>query len=182
MRWSYRITLKARSPIGLCEAIIRVSARGRGSGARRSKTRDFSKYSGADGCGVPNLPELSLGHGPSIARNRGSADRLPQTQLSEHDFRYLVVTMSEKGICLLGRDGYARPLAGACARSLRRLGRGRHGLVATHGRPGLRWGAAMESAVEPANIAAGIVVGKVGTSPHCPPRNSSAQLTPSFRH
>ena len=64
------------------------------------------------------------------------------------------------------RGGYARKTvpAGGCAAGVRCLRRGRYG---DRGAGAVRWlsGLEPETAVELANVAAGIVVGKVGTVP-----------------
>jgi len=165
---------KGALTFGLCEAIIRAARAAGLPVLADPKTSDLSKYSGATVV-CPNLPELSLATGIDSHETEALLT-VAQTQLSEHDFRYLVVTMSEKGICLLGRDGL-RVHSPARAREVFDVSGAGDTVVATLA-AGLAGGLAMESAVELANIAAGIVVGKVGTVPIAH-HELIAQLTPS---
>jgi len=137
------------------------------------KTPDFSKYSGATTV-CPNLGELALAtrvapHHTEALLSAG------QALVAEHDLQFLTVTMSEKGITLLRRDSrYHSP---ARAREVFDVSGAGDTVIATLA-ASLAGGLKIESAVELANLAAGIVVGKVGTVPIA--RNELvAALTPS---
>ena len=96
-------------------------------------------------------------------------------QLKEHDLQYLTVTMSEKGITNLGRDEeFHSP---ARAREVFDVSGAGDTVIATLAAC-LAAGLQMRTAVELANLAAGIVVGKVGTVPIAG-HELMAALTPS---
>ena len=137
------------------------------------KTPDFSKYSGATTV-CPNLGELALAtrvdsHHTEALLSAG------QALVAEHDLQFLTVTMSEKGITLLRRDSrYHSP---ARAREVFDVSGAGDTVIATLAAC-LAGGLKVETAIELANLAAGIVVGKVGTVPIA--RNELvAALTPS---
>lgn len=144
----------------LCEAVIRA-ARQRGIPVLADpKTPDFSKYSGAT-CVCPNLHELSLATG--VAQHE--LDALLEAgarQRVEHEIAYLVVTMSERGIRVLSdKESFHSP---ARAREVFDVSGAGDTVIATLA-AGITGGLSMERSVELANLAAGIVVGKVGTVP-----------------
>ncbi|MFC6647416.1 D-glycero-beta-D-manno-heptose 1-phosphate adenylyltransferase [Granulicella cerasi] len=144
----------------LCEAVIRAARRRGVPVLADPKTPDFSKYSGAT-CVCPNLNELSVATGvpqhelPALIDAGGEQRR-------EHDIEYLVVTMSEKGIRVL-RDGpsFHSP---ARAREVFDVSGAGDTVIAMLA-AGFAGGLNIERSVELANLAAGIVVGKVGTVP-----------------
>jgi D-beta-D-heptose 7-phosphate kinase/D-beta-D-heptose 1-phosphate adenosyltransferase len=158
----------------LCEAVIRAARTAGIPILADPKTPDLSKYSGATTV-CPNLGELSAATG--IASHR-TAELLAagRAQMEEHDFRYLTVTMSEKGITLLGRDGFSHH-SPARAREVFDVSGAGDTVIATLAAC-LAGGLRMTSAVELANVAAGIVVGKVGTVPIAQ-HDLIAALTPS---
>ncbi len=157
----------------LCESVIRA-ARARGIPVLADpKTRDFSKYNGATTV-CPNLGELSAATGISAHESEALLDA-GQKLLAEHDLEYLTVTMSEKGITLLRRDGrYHSP---ARAREVFDVSGAGDTVIATL-TAGIAGGLKTETAVELANLAAGIVVGKSGTVPIAQ-HELIAELTPS---
>jgi D-beta-D-heptose 7-phosphate kinase/D-beta-D-heptose 1-phosphate adenosyltransferase len=124
------------------------------------KTPNFGKYAGATMV-CPNLHELSIATGIGSQ----SLDELlvaGERQRQEHNLTYLAVTMSEKGIRVLREDGaYYSP---ARAREVFDVSGAGDTVIATLA-AGLAGKLELESAVELANLAAGIVVGKVGTVP-----------------
>ena len=145
---------------GVCEAIIRAAKSAGVLVLADPKTTDFSKYSGATTV-CPNLFELSLATGIP-AHQTGALLEAGEALRMEHDFRFLTVTMSDKGITNLGADGsFHSP-----ARSMEVFDVSGAGdtVIATIA-AGLAGGLEMRSAVELANLAAGIVVGKAGTVP-----------------
>jgi len=145
----------------LCERVIRAARMAGIPVLADPKTPDFSKYSGATTV-CPNLGELAAATG--VASHR--TDELlaaGEGLLAEHDFQFLTVTMSEKGIALISRDGavFRSP---ARAREVFDVSGAGDTVIATLA-ASLAGGLQMRTAVELANVAAGIVVGKVGTVP-----------------
>jgi D-beta-D-heptose 7-phosphate kinase/D-beta-D-heptose 1-phosphate adenosyltransferase len=144
----------------LCRSVI-------DSGRRRGipvlvdpKDRSFAKYAGATTI-CPNLAELSLATG--IDR-----DNLPELIIAgerlvqETGIDFLTVTMSEKGILLLfPRSSFHSQ---ARAREVFDVSGAGDTVIATMA-VCLASGLDAESAVNLANVAAGIVVGKTGTAP-----------------
>ena len=144
----------------LCERVIR-KARSIGLPVLADpKTPDLSKYSGATAV-CPNLYELSLATGIPVHSTEALL-AAGEAQRREHDFRYLLVTMSEKGIRVLSENGsFHLP---ARAREVFDVSGAGDTVIATVA-ASLAAGLGIDSAVELANLAAGIVVGKVGTVP-----------------
>lgn len=144
----------------LCEAVIRAARDLNIPVLVDPKTPDFSKYTGATTV-CPNLSELSAATGvPSYQ----TADLLAAAhlQLLEHGFDFLTVTMSEKGITVMQPEGsYHSP---ARAREVFDVSGAGDTVIATLA-AALAGGLKIITAVELANVAAGIVVGKVGTIP-----------------
>ena len=162
----------------LCEAVIR-EARTLGIPVFADpKTPDFSKYSGATTV-CPNLSELAAATGVP-AHHTDQLLEAAQQIVTEHDFKYLTVTMSEKGIRVLrpatDNDSgiYHSP---ARAREVFDVSGAGDTVIATLA-AGIAGGLKVESAIELANLAAGIVVGKVGTVPIAQ-HDLVAALTPS---
>ena len=126
------------------------------------KSRDLSKYSGATTI-CPNLGELALATGVP-AHHTEELLKAAHAQMSEHDFKFLTVTMSEKGIRILSRDGSPDYHSPARAREVFDVSGAGDTVIATLA-ASLAGGLHIHTAVELANLAAGIVVGKVGTVP-----------------
>jgi D-beta-D-heptose 7-phosphate kinase/D-beta-D-heptose 1-phosphate adenosyltransferase len=157
----------------LCAAVINAARIAKIPILADPKTPDFSKYTGATTV-CPNLGELSLATGVSAHATDAILDAA-QALIAEHDFEYLTVTMSEKGITLVRRDGkYHSP---ARAREVFDVSGAGDTVIATLAAC-LAGGLQIETAVELANLAAGIVVGKVGTVPIAG-HELVAALTPS---
>ena len=157
----------------LCERVIRMARRMSVPVLADPKTPDFSKYSGATMV-CPNLSELA------VATNLSSYDvdgllKAGESLRVEHDLRYLTVTMSEKGMRVLSDDGSY--FSKARAREVFDVSGAGDTVIATLA-AGLAGGLEMKTAVELANMAAGIVVGKVGTVPIAH-HELIAALTPS---
>jgi D-beta-D-heptose 7-phosphate kinase/D-beta-D-heptose 1-phosphate adenosyltransferase len=144
---------------GLCYAVIKAAKEKGVPVLADPKTPDFSKYSGATMV-CPNLNELSVATGlPSYELEALLA--AGEAQRQEHELTYLCVTMSEKGIRVLREGGtYHSP---ARAREVFDVSGAGDTVIA---------------AVDLANIAGGIVVGKVGTVPIAH-HELIAALTPS---
>jgi D-beta-D-heptose 7-phosphate kinase/D-beta-D-heptose 1-phosphate adenosyltransferase len=167
----------------LCEAIIR-SARTAGIPVLADpKTPDFSKYTGATTI-CPNLGELAAATGIP-AHHTDDLLAAGQALVTEHDLKFLTVTMSEKGISVLrpaspAGQGLATPgvyHSPARAREVFDVSGAGDTVIATLA-ASLAGGLQVETAVELANLAAGIVVSKVGTVPIAA-HELVAALTPS---
>jgi len=142
----------------LCEAMIRA-ARAKGIPVLADpKTPDLGKYSGATTV-CPNLGELAMATGIPAHQTDALLDA-GQKQVSEHGFQFIAVTMSEKGIGLLWQERrYHSP---ARAKEVFDVSGAGDTVIATLA-AGLAGGLKAETAVDLANLAAGIVVGKMGT-------------------
>ena len=150
---------------GLCAATIRAARRAGIPVLADPKTPDLSKYSGATMV-CPNLSELAQATGVSLdtkgSRNLDALLAAAEQQRAEHEFDYLTATMSERGIRVLSAAGsYHSP---ARAREVFDVSGAGDTVIATLA-ASLAAGLKVETAVDLANLAAGIVVGKVGTAP-----------------
>lgn len=158
---------------GLCEAVIRAAKTARVPVFVDPKTPDFGKYSGATTV-CPNLGELSLA--TSIPMSR-TDDLIAAAKglLEKHDLQFLTITMSEKGITVVEPGGsYHSP---ARAREVFDVSGAGDTVIATLA-AGVAGGLRVRTAVDLANLAAGIVVAKVGTVPIAQ-HELIATLTPS---
>jgi D-beta-D-heptose 7-phosphate kinase / D-beta-D-heptose 1-phosphate adenosyltransferase len=157
----------------LCEAVIRA-ARSKGIPVLADpKTPDLGKYSGATTV-CPNLGELATATGVPVHETRALLDA-GQRQVAEHDLHFVTVTMSEKGINVLWPERqYHSP---ARAREVFDVSGAGDTVIATLA-AALGGGLQVETAVDLAKIAAGIVVGKMGTVPIAG-HELIAELTPS---
>ena len=144
----------------LCESVIRAARAAGVPVLADPKTPDFSKYAGATTV-CPNLGELSMATGvPAYETDMILA--AGQTLVAENDLEFLTVTMSEKGISVLHPDRtFHSP---ARAREVFDVSGAGDTVIATLA-ASLAGGLKIETAVELANLAAGVVVGKVGTVP-----------------
>ncbi len=147
----------------LCQAVIEA-ARAKGIPVLADpKARDLRKYAGATTI-CPNLQELSTATGVDV---HATEDLLEagRSLLAGLAIDFLTVTMSERGIHVLRRGGvdeeYRSP---ARAREVFDVSGAGDTVIATLA-ASLAGGLRVESAVELANVAAGIVVGKLGTVP-----------------
>jgi D-beta-D-heptose 7-phosphate kinase/D-beta-D-heptose 1-phosphate adenosyltransferase len=157
----------------VCEAVIRAARRMGIPVLADPKTPDFSKYSGATMV-CPNLNELSVATGLP-AHELESLLLAGEQQRVEHELKYLCVTMSERGIRVLSEGGaYHSP---ARAREVFDVSGAGDTVIATL-TAAFAGGLQVQTAVELANLAAGIVVGNVGTVPIAA-HELVAALTPS---
>jgi D-beta-D-heptose 7-phosphate kinase/D-beta-D-heptose 1-phosphate adenosyltransferase len=157
----------------LCESVIRAARTENIPVLVDPKTADFGKYSGATAV-CPNLSELSLASAVP-AHHTEELLAAGRRLLAEHELQFVVVTMSEKGISVLRPDGvYHSP---ARAREVYDVSGAGDTVIATL-TAGLAGGLEINTAVELANVAAGIVVGKMGTVPIAN-HELTAALTPS---
>jgi D-beta-D-heptose 7-phosphate kinase/D-beta-D-heptose 1-phosphate adenosyltransferase len=157
----------------LCERVIRVARQAGVPVLADPKSPDFSKYSGATTV-CPNLGELALAAG--VPAHETEALLVAGEALrKEHDLQFLTVTMSEKGIRVLSDAGvYHSPTR---AREVFDVSGAGDTVIATLA-AGLAGGLQVNTAVELANLAAGVVVGKIGTVPIAR-HELIAALTPS---
>ena len=157
----------------LCEVVIRTARQFGIPVLADPKSTDFSKYSGATTV-CPNLNELAAATRVSIHEMEALL-AAGEEQRREHDLKFLTVTMSEKGIRVLSDAGmYHSP---ARAREVYDVSGAGDTVIATLAAC-MAAGLKNETAVELANLAAGIVVAKVGTVPIAR-HELVAALTPS---
>ncbi len=144
----------------LCQAVIKRARERNIPVLVDPKDRDFSKYAGATTI-CPNLHELSLVTGIAT-RNLAQLLDAAQAMVTQLDIDYLTVTMSEKGIRILYRDAtFHSPTR---AREVFDVTGAGDTVIATLA-ASVAGGLDPETAVNLANIAAGIVVAKTGTAP-----------------
>jgi len=159
----------------LCEVVIRAARVAGVPVLVDPKTRDLSKYSGATTI-CPNLSELSIATGvPTHETN--ALLQAAHTQMAEHNFEFMAVTMSEKGIRILGQNPEMDYYSPARAREVFDVSGAGDTVIATLA-AALAGGLHVHTAVDLANLAAGIVVGKTGTVPIAQ-HELIAALTPS---
>jgi D-beta-D-heptose 7-phosphate kinase/D-beta-D-heptose 1-phosphate adenosyltransferase len=157
----------------LCAAVIAAAKASSVPVLVDPKTADFSKYAGATMV-CPNLQELAVATGVGTHRLEELL-AAGEVQRERHGLRYLAVTMSEKGIRLLREGGaYHSP---ARAQEVFDVSGAGDTVIATLA-AAVAGGLKIETAVELANLAAGIVVGKMGTVPIAQ-HELVAALTPS---
>ena len=151
---------KGALSVELCETVIRAARRAGVPVLVDPKSSDFSRYSGATAV-CPNLNELAAATGVPVYEIEGLL-AAGEAQRREHDLTYLTLTMSEKGIRVLSDGGgFHSP---ARAREVYDVSGAGDTVIATMAAC-LAAGLKINTAVEVANLAAGIVVGKVGTVP-----------------
>ena len=147
----------------LCSAVVQA-ARSKGIPVLADpKTRDLRKYAGATTV-CPNLQELSLATGVD-AHDMDALLAAARTMLADLSIDFLTVTMSERGIHVLRPSGFgAEYHSPARAREVFDVSGAGDTVIATLA-ASLAAGLSVEAAVELANVAAGIVVAKLGTVP-----------------
>jgi D-beta-D-heptose 7-phosphate kinase/D-beta-D-heptose 1-phosphate adenosyltransferase len=144
----------------LCESVIRAARAAGVPVLVDPKTPEFGRYSGATMV-CPNLSELAVATGVS-SYELDALLAAGESQRTEHELKYLCVTMSEKGIRLLSDDGEFH--SAAKAREVFDVSGAGDTVIATLA-ASLAAKLEVKTAVELANLAASIVVGKVGTVP-----------------
>jgi D-beta-D-heptose 7-phosphate kinase/D-beta-D-heptose 1-phosphate adenosyltransferase len=151
---------KGALPGRVCQALI-GAARRRGIPILVDpKERTFGKYAGATAL-TPNLHEFerAVGRGPlAEPALRDAAERLRR----ELGLDFLVVTRGDKGLSLFDAEGTSD--FPAVAREVFDVSGAGDTIIATLA-AGLVAGLDRDEALKLANLAAGIVVGKVGTTP-----------------
>jgi D-beta-D-heptose 7-phosphate kinase/D-beta-D-heptose 1-phosphate adenosyltransferase len=144
----------------LCRSLIQAARAARVPILVDPKNPDFSRYRGATTI-CPNLRELSVATATS-SRNVDEVLAAGQEMIGMLDLEFLTVTLSEHGIAVLYPD--RRILLPAVARKVFDVSGAGDTVIATLGLAiaGLL---PVETAAQLANVAAGVVVGKVGTVP-----------------
>ena len=124
------------------------------------KSTDFSRYGGATTI-CPNLGELSAATGIDTREMNALLDAAEE-MVTRFKLEFLTATLSEKGIVLIRpRNRYLAPAVGRQVFDVSGAGDTVIAVLALCLASGLR----PETSVQLANLAAGIVVGKVGTVP-----------------
>lgn len=146
---------------GLAQAII-AAARDRGTPVFVDpKGQDWERYQGAT-CVTPNTRELELVSGAEIKDNEQLVAVMEAT-LRRFDLEWFLVTRGPLGMCLMRREGEAIHIP-AKARQVYDVSGAGDTVIST-----LAFGVAgrldFVDAARLANLAAGIVVGKLGTQP-----------------
>ncbi len=144
----------------VCGAVIAEARRRKIPVLVDPKSRDFARYFGATAV-CPNLKELSAATGEPVAE----VDRLlraGQDLLCSLDSDFMAVTLGEKGIAVLRPN--SRLHAPATAREVYDVSGAGDTVIAILA-VAMACGVDIETAVQLANVAAGIVVSKVGTVP-----------------
>jgi D-beta-D-heptose 7-phosphate kinase/D-beta-D-heptose 1-phosphate adenosyltransferase len=124
------------------------------------KGRDFTRYRGATTI-CPNARELSEATGESASDLKWLLSA-GQSMVASLNLQYMLVTLSEKGITILRQD--SRHHVPAAARQVFDVSGAGDTVVAVIA-AAIAAGVPIEPAVQMANAAAGIVIGKVGTVP-----------------
>ncbi len=151
---------KGMLPEKVCQRLIQ-SARSVGIAVLIDpKQRDFARYRGATTI-CPNLQELSVATGVAAKDLKGIL-AAGQELVSVLGLEYLTVTLSEKGIAVLRAD--SQTVFPATAKQAFDISGAGDTVTATLA-VARACGLDTDTAVALANVAAGIVVGKVGTVP-----------------
>jgi D-beta-D-heptose 7-phosphate kinase/D-beta-D-heptose 1-phosphate adenosyltransferase len=144
----------------VCQSIIALAQKTHVPVLVDPKQRSFDRYRGATTI-CPNLRELSVATG-TAGESVEKMLEAGQGLVSDLDLKYLTVTLSEKGIAILRED--ARKTFPAVARQVYDVSGAGDTVIATLALS-VASGLPIETAVQLANVAAGIVVSKVGTVP-----------------
>lgn len=144
----------------LLQQLIKLCARTKVPVIVDPKGADFSRYRGATLL-TPNRREAEVATGIAINNNTALL-RAGSTLLSEQQLAALVLTRSEEGMSLFAADGSVEHLPTEAREVFDVSGAG-DTVVAVIG-AALAAGTSLSAAASLANLAAGIVVGKLGTS------------------
>lgn len=144
----------------VCQQTIKLARERRIPVLVDPKQRNFLRYRGATTI-CPNLSELAAASGVST-KDLNAILAAGQKMVADLALECLTATMSEKGIALLRRDSAF--IAPAVARQVFDVSGAGDTVIATIALA-LASGLEIEIAVQLANVAAGIVVSKVGTVP-----------------
>ena len=125
------------------------------------KTREVSRYAGATVLS-PNLKELALAAGVDGFSDEAAIIAAARGIIAAHRFQYVLVTRGAEGMMLVDAEGLVTSVAASAQQVFDVSGAGDTviaTLAAAHAA-----GAPMALATELANLAGGIVVGKLGTA------------------
>jgi len=125
------------------------------------KKRDFSLYRGAFMV-TPNLQELCTASGQDALTSDAAIAEAALELCLQHDIRHLLVTRGKDGMSLISQDGTALHIP-TQAREVFDVSGAGDTVIATLA-TAYASGFALEDAVRLANMAAGIVVGRLGTA------------------
>ncbi|MGO9019941.1 MAG: D-glycero-beta-D-manno-heptose-7-phosphate kinase [Syntrophobacteraceae bacterium] len=126
------------------------------------KGRDWERYSGAT-CVTPNAAEFSEAAGLVSQGPDSEFVEAAQNVRKRYDLEWLLITLGARGMCLIGED--KPPLfIGAKAKEVYDVSGAGDTVISTTA-AGIASGLPLEDAARLANLAAGIVVGKLGTQP-----------------
>ncbi|RJQ76889.1 MAG: bifunctional D-glycero-beta-D-manno-heptose-7-phosphate kinase/D-glycero-beta-D-manno-heptose 1-phosphate adenylyltransferase HldE [Desulfobacteraceae bacterium] len=126
------------------------------------KGADWKRYHSADGV-TPNTAELEAVAGGSMDGAEARLIAAARQIRSRYDLKWLLVTRGPQGMCLIDASGEP-VLIPAQAREVYDVSGAGDTVIATLA-AGLAAGLALTEAARTANLAAGIVVGKLGTQP-----------------
>ncbi len=144
----------------VCRTVIEEARRRHVPVVVDPKGRDFTRYRGATTI-CPNAKELAAVTGESASDLKWLL-AAGQAMVASLNLQYMLVTLSEKGIEILRQD--SRTQVPAAARQVYDVSGAGDTVVAVVA-AAIAGGVPIEDAVRLANVAAGIVIGKVGTVP-----------------
>ena len=126
------------------------------------KRKDWERYQGA-ACITPNISEFEEITNAKIGKDEDLMVELAISVREKYSFEWIVITRGADGMCLIGRD--RKPFfVKATAHEVFDVSGAGDTVIATLA-AAVASGISYPEAVETANMAAGIVVGKVGSQP-----------------
>ena len=146
---------------GLAQSIIRLAHDRNIPVMVDPKGKDWERYEGAT-CVTPNIKELEMVYGDKISGKEKLAEVM-QAIRNRYSLSWLLVTLGPLGMSLMGADGSHLHIP-ALARQVYDVSGAGDTVIASLSL-GLASGLTFFDAAKLANVAAGIVVGKVGTQP-----------------
>ena len=146
---------------GLAQSIIGLAQQHNTPVMVDPKGKDWSRYKNAT-CVTPNIKELETVYG-DILDKREKLTEAMQSILTEYDLSWLLVTRGPRGMCLLNNNE-APVFIPALTREVYDVSGAGDTVISTLAL-GVASGLTFPEAAGLANIAAGIVVGKIGTQP-----------------
>jgi D-beta-D-heptose 7-phosphate kinase/D-beta-D-heptose 1-phosphate adenosyltransferase len=146
---------------GLCRSAVQIAQRRGIPILVDPKGRDWERFRGAT-CITPNLREIEAFEGSPI-ETTGQLESAMRRTIRKLDLDWLLVTRGSAGMCLMSRDGVARMISTE-ARQIYDVSGAGDTVIATLALA-VATGIDFPDAARLANLAAGIVVGKVGTQP-----------------
>lgn len=145
----------------ICKAIIATAKEKKVSVFVDPKSRDFSVYAGATVLS-PNLRELAMAYGLETLEDESAIVAAAKALCTAHQFEYILVTRGEQGMTLVNAQGLVIHIPAQAIEVFDVSGAG-DTVIATL-TASFAAGATMAQAAELANLAAGVVVGRLGTA------------------